>query len=303
MKHTKTLQWTRLICQPDLTSENKIFFRVATGFIGDSAPPTVFFEPATLQYLRTKKLIVMVLPGLSRRCWNDTLLSLRDAGLCFWCMICLVMMNVDSVLWSTEKVVEPSSRGCHAVLYNDQKVNDPLLNSEIHHVEQDLDLQNETTKNKTSTCKMKRQAWWRGEILKWTCGIIAEALVRKFPKIGMCRWWACIMSVHQLAFLWTRRLVFLSFIFVMIGGKTIEQAHLLKALAGKARLPSAYADVDKAGTKEDKEERRLAILQRVVLNMVAVAHLCRHAEDFLSVHGVGKRLALESALLVEHASG
>ena len=137
----------------------------------------------------------------------------------------------------------------------------------------------------------------------------AEAQIPEDPHVPQ----VCLHqgSASNYTFFWTRRLV-LSFIFVMMVGKTIEQAHLLKALAKKKLgcFPTD-ADVDNAGTKEDKEEvqniRKRArnstefvhnmLCNRVVWrNMVAVSHLCRQAEDVLSANGVGNRSVLESAL-------
>ena len=137
------------------------------------------------------------------------------------------------------------------------------------------------------------------------------AVMRKFPKVGMCRWFQFVKHVRELLRLWTMRWVIITYYLITLGQRTLQHAGLLAGAAAHLKERDEEDDIEAGvSTKMDREEvqkirtaaknnlgfcHTMLSFRKLWRALLAVCTVCGHAERFERQHTAANRSASESA--------
>ena len=253
-------------------------------------------------FLRSIDVNLLLLPDVSHRTWNDTQLAIQDSEMWFWCLICVTLLNMDTGPWDSfhwwtimkENIKE------YATIAKD---NCPILRGCSNNLEEDLELELGEDDDDYEFDAMADGATRSFQ------KFIAQVIHKKFPKVGMCRWFQFIHFSRDLLRAWTARFIIVTYYLIMLGTKALHNAAVLAGAAKHLKPRDEEEDIESGATKLDREEVRtirgqvknnLGFCHTMFSNrnlwrqVIVVFGICKHAEKFERQHTSANRSADES---------
>ena len=179
---------------------------------------------------------VLLLNDFSHKVWNDVELSLHHSDLWKSCLLGIVMLNADHGPWGNAKWYEEAQSGVQEYL-RVASTSCPLFQTHLPNI--------------LHECEEPHM--WRDEA--FVANIFAslpDAVARKFPKVGMSRWFQFFDSMEQYLRVWSQRQLIYQFVCLQLD---MWKGGSVRAL----KLPLAKGveeELEKTATCDDREAVR-----------------------------------------------
>ena len=194
---------------------------------------------SAVHFLLSKHFNVLPVWDQSHRIWNDTQLGLHDSGLMYYVMATVIVLNADGGPFSTSRWYQ-SIREAAAEYMRVACSADPIFSGLVNLIREDKFGSDLGASNDVSDDELFQS--------------LAGDFKTKTKKVSMSRWFGFLDSTEDFLPRWSSRLVISLYLCLQMGlFKNKHSGEILDAIK-TAKVKNPEDDIDKATTKNDREE-------------------------------------------------